>query len=95
MVNSCAPKLRWDHSGSRGFARALIKVAVFIRGSVGSFGLELVHYGAPRDRRHVRAWVQYRAPRGRRVHSGSRGFTRARLVVVVFIRVRVGLLGRA
>ena len=36
-----------------------------------------------------------RVPVGRRVHSGSRGFIRARLVIVVIIRVRVGSLGRA
>ena len=29
----------------------------------------------------VLAWVNLFAPSGRRVHSGSRGFTRARLVV--------------
>ena len=32
------------------------------------------------------------APRGRRVHSGSRRLTRARLGVVKFIRVCVGSL---
>ena len=35
------------------------------------------------------------APSGRRIHSGSRGFTRSRLGFSGFIGVRVGSLGRA
>ena len=43
----------------------------------GSFVGECIHSGAH--------W-------GRQVHSGSRGYTRPRLVNVAFIRVRVGSL---
>ena len=48
-------------------------------GSSGSFGFAKVYLGARR---------------GRRVHSGSRWFTVAGLVVVEFIRHLVGSLGR-
>ena len=48
--------------------------------SPGSFGFPLVH-----------SW----APRCRRVHSGSRGFTLARIVVAEFNHVCVGVLWRA
>ena len=41
------------------------------------------------------AWVHSGAPSGRRVHSGSYGFTRARIWVTVFIGVHVGSLGCA
>ena len=43
----------------------------------------------------VQAWVHSGAPSGRQVHSGSRGFTLARLGVVVLNRVRLGSLGRS
>ena len=39
------------------------------------------------------AWVHSGSPSFPRVHSDSRGFTRARLVVHAFIRVSVGSLG--
>ena len=45
-------------------------------------------------RSFVFAWVHSGAPRGRRVQSSSRWFTRARLPVVGFFQVRVGSLGR-
>ena len=41
------------------------------------------------------AWDHFGAPRGRRVHLGSRLFTLARLGIVVFIWVRVDSLRRA
>ena len=41
------------------------------------------------------AWVDSGAPKGRRVHSGPLGLTRARQVVDEFIRVRVDSLGCA
>ena len=40
------------------------------------------------------AWVHSGPPRGRRVHSGSRRFTRAVLGVVAFIQVRLDSLRR-
>ena len=40
------------------------------------------------------AWVPSGAPSGSRVHSGSRGFTRASLGDVGFILVCLGSLGR-
>ena len=40
------------------------------------------------------AWVNAGAPKGRRVHSGSRGFTSAGLGAVRFIRVLRGSLMR-
>ena len=40
------------------------------------------------------AWVQSCAPRSYLVHSGSRGFTQTLILVLVYIRVRVGSLGR-
>ena len=40
-------------------------------------------------------WDNLGAPRGRRVRSGSGGFTRASLVIAGVIRVRVGYLGGA
>ena len=49
-------------------------------GSLGLFGFEWVHSGAPR---------------GRRFHSSSHGFTRARVRVVGFVLERVGSLVRA
>ena len=42
----------------------------------------------------VIAWLHSGAPRGGRVHSDSRGFTRTRLGVAWFVRVRVGSLWR-
>ena len=80
-------------SGSLGFAwdlQARLEVAGFIGVRVGSprrvygwsnsFGFASVHSGAPR---------------GHRVHSGSRGFPREGLGDFVFICVRVGSLRRA
>ena len=79
---------------------ALIAKVGFIRVRVGplrrascssrSFGLALVHYGAPRSLR-----VRSDAPWGRQVHSGLREFTRVQQRVVGFIRVCVGSLRRA
>ena len=50
----------------------------------------------------VIAWVHFGAPRGRKDHSGSNwftwdglGFTRARIVVAGYFRVRVGSRVRA
>ena len=40
------------------------------------------------------AWAQSCAPRRCRVHSGSRVFTHTQILIAVFIRVRVGSLGR-
>ena len=40
-------------------------------------------------------WVHFGAPRGRRAHPCSAGFTRVRLHVIGFILVRVGLIGDA
>ena len=77
-AHSGAPRGPLVHSGSRGFTRAFLNVAGFIRVGVGSFQF---------------AWVPSGAPRDRRVHSGSFGFTRARLGVVGFIWVSVGLQG--
>ena len=37
-------------------------------------------------------WVHFDGPRGRHIHSGSRGFSPARLGVFRFVRVRVGSL---
>ena len=43
----------------------------------------------------VFAWVHSGAHRCRRVHSSSLWFIRARKVVIMFIRVRLGSRGRA
>ena len=115
----------WDHSGasrfrrvnvrSRRFARVRLWVAEFIRVGVHSGSLS-----RPRGWREftwarpvVAGLISVRHlgwPRARRVHSGSRGFTRVRLGVAVdklihqgslglwvdgFFRFRVGVLMRA
>ena len=61
-----------------GFIQDLVVLLGRALCSSGSFKMELFHSGDPR---------------GRRVHSCPRGFTRARLVFVV--DVRVGSLGSA
>ena len=90
----------------RGFTRALLKVVGFIMvgvgslgwayGSSGSFGVAWVHSNTPCVVGFIRVRVVHSgAPRGRGVHSGSRGFTWVRLPFVGFICVRVGSLRRA
>ena len=83
-IRSGTPRCRRVHSVSVSLTREgkRCRVGLFLRAykSSGSHGV---------------AWVQSSAPRGRRVHWGMRGLTRVRLVVVGFIRVRVGALGRA
>ena len=64
--------------------QALIAVVGFIRVLVGSLARILKF-----------ACVDTDAPRGRLVHSASRGFTREFRRVIVFIRVHVSLLWRA
>ena len=98
-VHICvALERRRVHSGSRVFIQAHLEIVVFIRVCVGSlwrtqwssgsFGFAWVHSGAHRG-------IHSSAPKGRRVHWGSHGFSRAHLGVVGFIRVRVGSLRRA
>ena len=59
---------RQVHSGSRGFTRAQLEVVMFIRVFVGSLGRTYVSSGF--------AKVHSCPRRGRRVLSGSHGFTR-------------------
>ena len=73
------------HSGLRGFARALIEVAIFIRVRVGS--LRLVYF-SPGSFGFL--WIQSDASRG---NGCSIGYVRARLGVVWIIRCCVGTLG--
>ena len=79
----------WVHSVSRGFTAVHLGIG-FIRVRVGSLGYAYISssgsLGLP--------WVHSSALRGRRVHSGLRGFTRAHVVVVGFIRVLVDSLRR-
>ena len=64
---------------------ARLRSAGFVMVRVGSLGSTKGLSGS-----FVLAWVHYR-----RVHSRSRGFTRARLGIAGFIPFRVGSLGRA
>ena len=99
----CATKRLRVHSGWRAFTRSLLKVAGFTRvlvgllasdkGASGLFGFEWVHLCVPKCRCVLTGSLTV-VPRDRRVHSGSRGFTRACLEVVGIIRVLVGTLGR-
>ena len=69
------------HSGSRGvYSGARTGHSCSRPALIGSIGL---------------AWVHLSGHRGRRFHSGSCGFTRARLVVAGFINVRFGSFWRA
>ena len=107
-VNFGAPRGRRDHASSRGLNRArqgvvsrgrpvhsglrefsLVGIG-FIRIRVSSLGCDL---GSSRS--FWCAWVHSDVIRGRRVNSGSRGYTLARQVVVGFIWVRVSSLWRA
>ena len=83
LVQLCA-NIRFSvHSSSRGLTPARIGV-VWVR--VGSLGRAYESSGS-----FGFAWFNTGGPR---VHSCSRGFTRASLVFVGFFRVRVGSLGR-
>ena len=98
-VQSGAPRGRRVHSSSRGFNPARQCVVGFrvvsLRRNTGSFGFIRDHVGARcRTISFGFAWVHFGEPRVRRVHSCSRGFTLAYLVVVWFITVLVGSLGR-
>ena len=62
---------RQVHSGSRGFTRAQLEVVMFIRVFVGSLGRTYVSSGSIGF-----AKVHSCPRRGRRVLSGSHGFTR-------------------
>ena len=74
------------HSRLRGFTGAGLGVVGFIRVSVGSAGRAKGWSGSL-----VLASVHSGAPSDRRVHSGSHGFTPAR---VGFIKLRLGSLMR-
>ena len=85
-----APRVRWVHSGSRRFQRALQRVVGLIWFRVGSLARAYVSFGS-----FGFAWVHSDADIGRSFHSSSRGFTRAHLRFFVFFLVRVGSLWRA
>ena len=78
------------HSVSRAIAPVLISMVGLIRFRVGSLGHLLMSSCSLGF-----AWFRSGSPRGSQVHSGSYGFTSARLGVGEFIRVRVGTLVRA
>ena len=92
---------------SRGFSQRRLQFALFIGVLVGSVWRAKCcrrrHWGSPGFTVEVYgsigslgfAWVYSGASRGRRVHSGSRGFTRAGIGVTELIRFRVDSLGRA
>ena len=73
----------WVHS-------VCVGVAGFIQVRLGSLGRAYASSGS-----FGVAWVHYCAVRRPMVHSGSRGITRARQVVAVFILMRVCSFGRA
>ena len=106
--HSGAPRCRRFRAGSRGLTCARLGVVGFIMvrvgslvrslgrvmGSLGLFGFTLGNFGAPRGRR-VHSGSRGCAPRWcRRVHNVSRGFTCALLMVAGFIRVRKQSLAR-
>ena len=84
-VYSIALSYRRVHSCSLWLTRALQIHVRFIRIRLGSLGR---FYGSSGSVWIAR--VHSDEPRGLRVHSGSRRFTRARLVVAISIQVRVG-----
>ena len=93
------------HSGSRWFTPARIGVSMFIRigvrsigcafGNPGSFCFARFHSGARIGHRFRSelARVHSGVTTARRVHSGSRGFTPARIGVAEFFRSGVRSLG--
>ena len=92
---SCTPA----RLGVFGFIRVRVSSLGVDYGSSGLFKVAWIHSGVVGF-----AWVHsdvpsgrriHSAPNSRRVHSCSRGFTWARLVVAGFIRVRLGSPGRA
>ena len=104
MVHSGVPRGHRVHWVSRGFTRAGGGLLGFIRvhvhslmrwlGSCGfAWGLLMRSEKAPGSFRL--AWVHSCATCDRRLLSHLNGFTRARLVVIRFIRVRKNSIGRS
>ena len=76
------------------FIRVRVGSLACAKVSSGTFGFALVHSRAPRCCRVYSSSRGFNNPARLRVRPDSRGFTRARLGVVVFIRFRVGSLRR-
>ena len=87
MVATRSPSV---HSGLLGFTRTLQRVVWNVQVRVGSLGRASGSWGSLGF-----AWVHTGKPSGRRVNSGSRGFTLALKGVVNFIRVGVISSGRS
>ena len=100
-VHSGGPSCCYVHSSSLGFTRAQLEVVGFILVRIASrlavVGFFRVREGSLRpvmwSGSFMFAWVNLGAPSGRRVDSGSLGFTWAGIVDIWFIRVPVGSLG--